>query len=301
MSFKLYKVLNYLSLEIATKVFYQRIPLSYYLFNLIYKKFFVNQKIDEEILKFHNSGYVKLINNMGKDLEKFKNKFFIEKEDLDKISSILKGKKMKRINLSLSSEDKISLENIVKKKLSPVIEKLESYFGTDVFISSIKPIRIHHVEDGNDLNTEHYANHFHQDAYLMLYHKIFINLMDIDESDGPLEVVPIENRSSFFKSFKYKSRNNYNINGDMNLIYKNIGKFGDCCLFSSPQILHRAGIPKSFRDLIQVILVATPKKYLEKSGEINEESLLETVKPYLFSGIVKYLLILKKFKKNYNS
>ena len=96
MSFKLYKILNYLSLETSTKVFHQRIPLSYYLFNLIYKKFFVNKKIDEEILKFHNSGFVKLNNNMGKDLEKFKNRFFIKKEDLDKISSISKVKKFKK-------------------------------------------------------------------------------------------------------------------------------------------------------------------------------------------------------------
>jgi|TARA_B110000027_G_C16122551_1_gene304243 hypothetical protein len=33
---------------------------------------------------------------MGKDLEKFKNRFFIKKEDLDKISSISKVKKFKK-------------------------------------------------------------------------------------------------------------------------------------------------------------------------------------------------------------
>ena len=95
--------------------------------------------------------------------------------------------------------------------------------------------------------------------------------MDIEEQDGPLQIIPIENKSAFFKSFNYKDRNNYNVFGNQDLIYKNTGKIGECCLFSSPQVFHKAGAPKNFRDLIQIIIVTIPKKYSKHVLELKFE------------------------------
>ena len=80
-------------------------------------------------------------------------------------------------------------------------------------------------QNQNNLKEEHFAEHFHQDSYLMTYSKIHVNLMDVTEDDGPLEIIPIENRSAFIKSFNYKDRYNYNFFGDKKLI-KKIPKVG---------------------------------------------------------------------------
>ena len=109
----------------------------------------------------------------------------------------------------------------------------------------------------------------------MTYNKIFINLMDINENDGPLEIIPRENRNLFIKSFNYKHRRNYNLHGDKSLIKKNIGKLGDCCLFSSPQIFHRAGVPEDYRDNMQIILVTVPRYFSDGLDKIDHIELFE--------------------------
>ena len=130
---------------------------------------------------------------------------------------------------------------------------------------------------------------------MMTYNKIFVNLMDIDENDGPLEIIPRENRNSFVKSFNYKDTNDYNPFGDKTLIKKNVGKIGDCCLFSSPQIFHRAGVPKNYRDNMRVILVAIPKKISKELNKIDNEKLFENnfeifqkfTKPYSIIKVIR--------------
>ncbi len=297
----LHKIFNYISRKLSLIIFNQRLPLSYIIFNKLYKKFIVSNKIeDDDILKFHNSGFVKLNIDLKREVEEYKDKFFIKEKD--------KGDTSERVKFSLNDQDKKNFVIKVKKKLYPLIYKLENYFNCDVFISDIFPFRIYHVEDENNLEKEAYANHFHQDGYLMIYNKVFINLMDINDEDGPLQIIPIENKDSFFKSFKYKDRNNYNVFGDQNLIYKNIGKIGECCLFSSPQVFHRAGVPKTHRDLIQIILVTIPKKYSEGvyiKDEIelfkgNEKNIMKISKPYNLINIIKLLLVFFQRKSNKN-
>ena len=295
----LHKIFNYISRKISLIIFNQRLPLSYILFNKLYKKFIVSKKIeDDDILKFHNSGFVKLDINLKNEVEEYKNKLFIKEED--------KRDTSKRVKLSLNDQDKKNFVIKVKKKLSPLIYKLENYFNCDVFISDILPFRIYHIEDENNLEKEAYANHFHQDGYLMIYNKIFVNLMDIKDEDGPLQIIPIENKNSFFKSFKYKDRNNYNVFGDQSLIYKNNGKIGECFLFSSPQVFHRAGVPKTYRDLIQIILITIPKKYSEGvnfKDEIelfkgNEKNIMKISKPYNLINILKLFVVFLRRKSN---
>ena len=294
----LYEMFNNISKKISLLLFKQRLPISYIIFNALFKKFIVNKSIsNDDILRFHKSGFVKLKNiDLKDEIEEYKNKFFIKEEDKKDLT--------KRIKFSLDDKDKKDFAIKIKKKLSPLIDNLKSYFSCDVFISDILPFRIYHIEDENNLEKESYANHFHQDGYLMIYNKIFINLMDIEEQDGPLQIIPIENKSAFFKSFKYKDRNNYNVFGNQDLIYKNTGKIGECCLFSSPQVFHKAGIPKNFRDLIQIIIVTIPKKYsngvyVEDDIELfkgNENNIMKISKPYKLKNLLKLFLIFLKEK-----
>jgi hypothetical protein len=299
MGLKLHHYINFNNKRFSVKFFNQRLPLIYILFNFFYRKLVVNSKInDQEILQFHKSGFTKLNISLKKEIEEYKDKFFINDEN--------QKSTLKKVSLELEKNHKKNLTIKIKKKLLPVLKKLEKYFNCEVFVSEIQIWRNYNHNDTLNLDVEHFGNHFHQDSYMMTYNKIFVNLMDINENDGPLEIIPRENRNSFVKSFNYKDTNNYNPFGDKTLIKKNVGKIGDCCLFSSPQIFHRAGVPKNYRDNMQIILVTIPKKYSEGLYKIDNENLFEKnyeffqkfTKPYSILKVIKLFFKLFKYKFN---
>ena len=299
MGLGLYRFINLNNKKFSLKFFNQRLPFIYILFNFLCRKFIVNSNInDKEILQFHKSGYTKIDISLKKEIEEYKDKFFINDQN--------KKKNLKKVPLELDKNHKKNLAIKIKKKLSPLLKKLEKYFNCDVFLSDIEIWRNYNHNDTLNLNVSHFGDHFHQDSYTMTYSKIFVNLMDIEENDGPLEVIPRENRNSFIKSFNYKDMNNYNLSGDKTLIKKNIGKIGDCCLFSSSQIFHRAGVPKNYRDNMQITLVTIPKRFSEKLCNIDDENLFEKnyehfqkfTKPYSIIKTIKLFFTLFKYKFN---
>ena len=299
MRFKIHNFIDLNSKKFSVKFFNQRLPFIYILFNFFYRLFIVNLKSkDSEISKFHKSGYTKIDISLKDEINEFKDKFFLK--DLEE------GNK-KKIDLELDNKDKKILITKIRKKLLPFIKKLENYYNCDCRISDVLMWRNYNHEDKNIFKEkEHFAEHFHQDSYLMTYTKIFINLMDVTEDDGPLEIIPRENRSAFVKSFKYKDRHSYNFSGDHNLIKKNTGNIGDCFLFSSPQLFHRAGVPSNYRDMAQLILVALPKKLSKELDEIDElklfnnnyESFQKFTKPYSIVKVIKLFFVFLKHKIN---
>ena len=299
MGLGLHKYINFNNKRISVKIFNQRLPLIYIMFNYLYRKLVVNSKLnDQKIKKFHNSGFTKINISFKKEIEEYKDKLFLNNQELKE--------NKKRVILELSENDRKDLSIKIKQKLLPLIKKLENYFNCDVIISDIMAFRNYNHADALNLNKEHFANHFHQDSYMMTYNKIFINLMDISEEDGPLEIISRENKASFVKSFNYKDRNSYNLFGDKTLIKKNTGKIGDCFLFSSPQVFHRAGVPKDYRDNMQIILVTIPKKYSEGLDKIDDEKLFENnydlfqkfTKPYSVTKVIRLFFILFRYKLN---
>ena len=44
----IYKIVNYISRKLSLIIFHQRLPLSYIIFNKLYKRFIVNNKIEDE-------------------------------------------------------------------------------------------------------------------------------------------------------------------------------------------------------------------------------------------------------------
>jgi hypothetical protein len=297
LGFKLHKYVNLNDKKFALKIFNQRLPIIYILFNFLYRKLVINSNIDDkEIKQFHNSGCAKIDISFKKEIEEYKNKFFLNNQELNS--------NQKRVKLELNDFDKKELSIKIKEKLSPLIKKLENYFNCDVIISDISAYRNYNHNDALNLDVDHFANHFHQDSYTMTYNKIFINLMDITENDGPLEIIPRENRNFFIKSFNYKDMNNYNLFGDKKLIKKNVGKIGDCFLFSTPQVFHRAGVPNHHRDNMQVILVTFPKKYSEGLDKIDDIKLFQDnfnlfqkfTKPYSIKKVIKLFFTLLRHK-----
>ena len=281
--------------KISIKLFNQRIPLTYLLFNFMYKKIFLNNKFDNsELIKFHNSGFIKTEINFKDIIDEYEPNFFIEDN---------KDQSKKSSNIKIKDEYKKAFLSKIENKLQPLIKKLENYLKCDVFISQVKMTRNHYHEDKYNLNISHYSNHFHQDSYLMNYMKIFVNLMDINETDGPLEIIHKENKKQFLKSFKYKDMYNYNLFGNKKLIYKNTGKKGESFLFSSTQVFHRAGIPENFRDNMMIILLAIPAKSInkedldtEKIFEDNSKFIFRFSKPFGILNIIKILNIFFKYR-----
>lgn len=299
MGLGLHKYINFNNKKFSVKFFNQRLPFIYILFNFFYRRFVVNSNInDKEILQFHKSGFTKIDISLKKEIEEYKDKFFIKDE--------YQNDTLKKVPLELEKNYKKDLATKIKKKLSPLLKKLEKYFKCDVFLSDIQLWRNYNHNDTLNLNVSHFGNHFHQDSYTMTYSKIFVNLMDVNDDDGPLEVIPREKRNSFVKSFNYKDMDNYNLFGDKTLIKKNIGKIGECCLFSSSQIFHRAGVPKNYRDNMQIILVTIPKKFSEKLQYIDNDKLFENnyelfqkfTKPYSIVKVVKLFFTLFRYKFN---
>ena len=291
MGIKIHNYINLNSKKFSVKFFNQRLPFIYILFNFFYRTFIVNLKSkDPEIINFHKSGFTKIDISLKDEISEFKDRFFSKNQE---------EKNKKKILFDLDNKDKKIFLSKIKKKLSPFLKKLENYHGCDCKIADVVMWRICNFQNKNNLEEEHFAEHFHQDSYLMNYCKIHINLMDVYEDDGPTEIIPRENRSAFVKSFNYKDRYNYNFFGDNTLIKKNIGKIGDCIVWSSPQIYHRAGIPKNYRDMCQIILISLPKKYSEELDKVNDLKLFDNnqkdfqkyTKPYSIIRVIKLFFI----------
>ena len=291
MGIKIHNYINLNSKKFSVKFFNQRLPFIYILFNFFYRTFIVNLKSkDPEIINFNKSGFTKIDISLKDEISEFKDRFFFKNQE---------EKNKKKILFDLDSKYKKIFLSKIKKKLSPFLKKLENYHGCDCRIADVVMWRIYNFQNKNNLDEEHFAEHFHQDSYLMNYCKIHINLMDVYEDDGPTEIIPRENRSAFVKSFNYKDRYNYNFFGDNTLIKKNIGKIGDCIVWSSPQIYHRAGIPKNYRDMCQIILISLPKKYSEELDKVNDLKLFDNnqkdfqkyTKPYSIIRVIKLFFI----------
>ena len=83
MGLKLYRFINLNNKKFSIKFFNQRLPFVYILFNFLYKNLIINSKIeDKEIKKFHKSGFTKIDISLKKEIEEYKEKFFLNIKEL---------------------------------------------------------------------------------------------------------------------------------------------------------------------------------------------------------------------------
>lgn len=133
---------------------------------------------------------------------------------------------------------------------------IEKYLGRNFFYGSVSTWRNLSVPPeltGYDL----YSNVWHQDngdGNRLLH--VFVFPQDITESDGPLEMVPIEHVAKMFVS-DFKDRTDAHYPGtdrQMPFSTKAIGPKGTYLIMNPAISVHRAGIPSSFRDITNVTL-----------------------------------------------
>ncbi|WP_440910890.1 hypothetical protein [Candidatus Pelagibacter sp.] len=292
------KFLNNLSFWI----FKNRLPYYYNFFNLIHnykilnkKSFSQNNYIDLGLLD--REGFTKvdiqLDNNFKLLKEKLYNQNIFENQKFqyrfkidDEISKLIKGIYASNINL--------------------VVNKLENFYN-----SKIIPVQIYIARNYNflDIDKEYYSNKLHMDAYLCTYFKLFINISDVHEYNGPLHVISKKHTASVAKKLKYYDRNNYK--KDINIkYYKHVGKSGSSLLCNTTQCYHKAGIPeKNFtRDMMTITFLALPRQNIDIDNilDINESNkiiskhsneLIQKLKPKNIRDTIKIYKQYKSFKE----
>ena len=279
--------------------------LTYNIFNFIYNKNIINLKdADDDINFFHENGYLKPNINFQKEIKILKS--HLDEKNLSKNNDFnykfnLNSNARNVIRDILTSEDFKKLKN-----------KLENYFNLKMYLINTAVGRNLHlnVDKKNEHKVKYYSNNYHVDFYLINYFKIFINLHDVDETSGPLELFSKANSKKFIKKNNFKDRNNYSLENENDLgMIKNIGKEGDIFVCSTPQCLHRASSPNmgKYRDMLFLSFAVTSdvkekvddlfcfEKDFEKDVWEGESSLRKKLcKPKSFRAQIE---IFKKFNK----
>ena len=232
--------------------------LYYNIHSSIYKKIICNKKINsQEIKDFHNLGFfssenckeyaIKISNEINKQNSNDEKNYF---------------------RFQITNEIKELVKECINEKFNEILKKLESYFNAKVYVSDCQIKRNFSTEEiketKSDKSNEPFNNFFHCDDYLYNYFKLFINLKDVNDNNGPLNYFSISDGAYFLKKTDYKSRLDYKkISFDKGL-KRNTGKIGDSLFMSTPSCFHRAESPrdKTHRDMLFITFLVLPKKKL---------------------------------------
>mgnify|MGYP001161360313 FL=1 len=234
----------------------------------------------------------KIIKNLNKkDIADFKNQGFISpKIDLRLFCEFLQNEIKKQAQ---KKNDKgysyFKINEIMRKKIKEIIDinfketlkDLEQYFNGKIFVGDVRISRNYNLDhvNKNDKLEEIYSNFFHVDHYTYNYFKLFINISDVNENNGPLHYLNIADTKSFVKKSNYSSRNNYK-DIIFKKINKNTGKSGKSLIVSTTECIHRAGIPDKdlCRDVLFITFVVAPKnKYKSDNFFYFENSHYESI------------------------
>tara|TARA_Y100000741_G_scaffold287578_1_gene227571 strand:- start:688 stop:1563 length:876 start_codon:yes stop_codon:yes gene_type:complete len=282
-----------LSKKLSLKFFNIRKPLEMVIFDKLFHKFILKNKNTKTFIsEFNENGYAKLDVDI--------------KDEINVISENLSEPKFndidKTCHFELNNKVIDTLNNILNNKLNNTKKYLENYFNSRIFPAYVNISRNLHYEK-NEISDELYSNNFHNDSYVLTHFKIFFNLMDVSEKNGPLEIISKKKNSEFIKKSKYKDRHDYKEISDLdNVVYKNIGKKGDVLIFDPTQCIHRASIPVkgNYRDFLTITFVCIPnneniKKRLLTNLDIfkyENNNLIKYAKP---RGFIKSLKLFSKY------
>ena len=117
----------------------------------------------------------------------------------------------------------MKIKRLINDNFSEIINEFRKYFKRDISVIKVHIKRNYSLENFDLVNkskkVEFFNNYFHCDHYTGNYFKLFINLQDVSEDHGPLEVFSIQNTKKFISESNYKNRHNYN-NLNSKYLYK---------------------------------------------------------------------------------
>ena len=255
MSF-LSNTLDKLNSTLGAPIFKNTNTLNNNFFNYLYKKNIIINEMDEDIRKFHTDGYLKTNVNSTNLCDYLSKQIEMQNPKRDET---------RRIFFKMNDEMKKKIKDHIFSDFKQILDKFEKYYNNKIAIVGTFVKRNYFVEDEKyydqtirDKSKEYFNMYFHCDAYTLNYFKLFISISDIDETKGPLNFYPIKSNKSFIKKAKYKNRLHYE-NVETDGLIKNISKKGESIFISTPQCMHKAGMPDygKYRDVLCVILAAT--------------------------------------------
>jgi len=250
------KILDILNKNLGNFLFNNGNLLSYNLFNFFIKKNIFNKKLtkDKKISSYIKNGYTKLDG--------------VPQADIDDLNLLLKKynkniipDSLNMYNYFINDEIFKKVKDIIKFNILNDLELFEKYFNLKIVLSEVKIYRTYFIPK-NQKKNEAYSNFFHSDGYTCNLFKLFINLHNVDKTQGPLTVVKKEMKKIFKKNTGYNDRSNYqkeNVNIEHCLHY-NTGLKGDVLLCDTTELLHRAGDIEfgKHRDILFLDFLAYP-------------------------------------------
>ena len=257
----------------GTFLFNSPSTLTYTVFNYFYNRFVINlEEADQEIKVFHEKGYLKPNLNFQDEATKLM-------ETLDERRSI---KSKSSIQFLLNEDSKKVIRNILKSsKFQNLKKKIEKYFNLKMYLVNVAVTRNLPLDKKIEYQTNVYSNNYHVDYYIMNYFKMFINLQDVDETQGPMNLYSKNNSKKFVVSNDYKDRSNYKLDNEKELgLIKNTGSKGDLFICSTPQCLHRASSPEigKKRDMLFLSFAVTSESKDSKQDLFSfEENYYEDI------------------------
>lgn len=248
---------------------------NYNVFNFFYRTIISkNNKKDEKINQLVKNGYFKG-SKASKEFIDLIRENIINKKDIDeKTTEILHQNKVeiKKKNIAFRVDPlfRNKIIEFIKTDFKDDLLALENYYNNKISIAEIKVKRNLPLDNKEYYNKytrtkefEIYSNYYHVDFYVNTHLKMFINLQDVKEEDGPLHIYSKSSTRKFIKKNKYKNRNNYQVKELENDVYVNSGKIGETLFANTTECLHRAGIPKEnhHRDILFISFIVIPEKF----------------------------------------
>ncbi len=221
------------------------------LYNYASKKFIFGKKITGEVEEFIKKRYQKI---------GYADKIFLTKIKEECLKQLPNGGEKARFEFSINEKILENIKNIINKNCINYLNELENYYKASIKLSWVEITRNYNF----DTNDEKYSNFFHTDAYTNDFFKIFINLQDVNEEHGPLEIVEKKYSKKFLKFMNINNKrrviNFKNDNVLKSYLYKNQGYEGEILICDTTDLIHRAGVPEKnkFRDIIFLEFVVIP-------------------------------------------
>lgn len=295
-----YKLFDYVNNNLSPTFFGNGNLFSYNIFNMLFKKNIINKMHrynNQTIDGYEKNGYVKLNS--------------IPEDQINELNTLLMKYNTPKIDENYCYDFDINIEilnkvkNIIDQNFSIFLKNLSNFYNMKIKLGQVQIKRNFPIPQ--NYTKEAYSNFFHCDAYTCNLFKIFINLQEIEDVNGPFILVKKEKAKFFIKKSNYKNRFIYDEKKAVGCYFVNTGQKGDALLCSTSEIIHKAGTVKNgkYRDVLFLDFVAYPfteNDYLNNNFEalMNGDIVRKIAKPKGLKQLIKLYTFCNKNKLRNN-
>lgn len=292
----IYENLKKLDANLGKAIFGNFNSYSYNLFRFFYKRKICNLDAlrDEKIYSYYAKGYSK-IGTINQNLIDEINKNIANQIQED--SCITNQASQEFL---ITEKIFLIIEKIINQELNDLIKNLIKYYNHRIFLTNVMIKRNLPIKFKNT-DKEYYNNFFHNDRYTYNMFKIFINLEDIKEMQGPFTFIEKTlNRDvvKLTKSHRLNISELKDLDEIKNKFIKNIGSKGDALICNTTEVIHRASEVKenNKRDMLFLEFAAFP---LDDSNifKFKNEILQKKRINITFSKVAGYTNLVNLYKK----